>query len=108
VAPGLAAIARQLDEAVVGAYPDPVALHGRRGDGADGAVTAGAGARDRDVALAVARLGAAASAARRAGAARGSGQIGADRLPVPTFVEGAEQHLRALVERIRRHGREGD
>src|SRR5205085_10376730 len=84
VGPVAAAVPRHLYLAVIRADPDDSGGHRRFRDGDDGAVLNGAAG------------GAAVGLARVIG-----GEIGADLLPVIAAIRGAEQHLRAGVQRVR-------
>src|SRR4029079_3406006 len=89
VGPRLAAVSRHLDVAIVGAGPDHAGVFRRLGDGVDGRVHLGRGVVDRDAAgllllllLRVVR-----------------GQVGGELLPRLAVVLGAEEELRAEVDR---------
>ena len=89
VRPGLAAIARELHVAVVGAHPDHVAVLRRLADRVDRRVHLGRRVVDRDAArfflLLLERVV--------------RGEVGRDAVPVLALVARAEQELRADVDR---------
>ncbi len=93
----LAAVARDVDQAVVGAGPDGVHVFGRGRDGENGRVDFGA--------VLILGDGAAGIAQRfRIGA----GQIGADHLPGLALIGGLPEMLRRGVENVRIDGIEDD
>src|SRR6185437_6607264 len=87
VLPGLAVVAGDIDQAVIGAGPDDPGLDGRFADGVEGAVNLFAGGIAGD-GLAAGALG-----ARRMG-----GEIGGDGFPGDAAVAGAVEELRAVVD----------
>ncbi len=90
VFPGLAAVAREVDEAIVGARPEDVDVEARGGEGVDDAAARG---------LLFGSVG----VGRDAGGSfvGFAAEIGADGFPVAAAIGGLEDHLRAEVEDVR-------
>src|SRR3954452_4029648 len=100
IVPGLASVARELDESIIGANPDLTFGDGRFGDGKDGVVVLGARVIDVDgssgrllLALVVAR------------------EVRTDGIPMHSAVRGFEETLATVIERVgivrRNHDRSG-
>ena len=97
VVPRRAAVARQVDHAVVRSGPQHACLHGGFGEGEDRAVPLRAGHVTGDR-----------SAHRAEGGGIVNGQVGADRLPAGAAVAGLEHFLRRDIQRVPVVRREDD
>ena len=88
LAPAFAAIAGELDQAVIGAYPDHLCRQGRGGDAENHAIAAGRGGGDCHRFLTI------------RGTCALARQVRTDNLPVRAAVRGAEQYLCAVQQRM--------